>query len=161
MMAAMQLLCPRTQFLLLNNLLQLVQRQVHYQKCELFVRRKKSMMQSKQTQLAALESMSMETLTDYRKSLLALKIAKLKAKVTLYIVKSSAQTDVVQTKKVRMNFELFSIRFAIFVWKAAGTLKVRNRYEILKLLDGFRVFKESTCLGSCTPELQPALAVAD
>ena len=69
------------------------------------VRSQKEIHDAEQTQLAALESISMETLTDYRRSLLAVKIAKLKAKVTLYIVKSSAQTDVVQTKKVRMNFE--------------------------------------------------------
>jgi hypothetical protein len=69
------------------------------------VRSQKEIHDAEQTQLAALESISMETLTDYRRSLLAVKIAKLKAKVTLYIVKSSAQTDVVQTKKVRMTFE--------------------------------------------------------
>ena len=69
------------------------------------VRSQKEIHDAEQAQLAALESICMETLTDYRRSLLAVKIAKLKSKVTLYIVKRSAQTDVVQTKKVRMNFE--------------------------------------------------------
>ncbi len=79
----MQLLCPRTQFLLLNRLLQLVQTSNAGTKPKVrVVRPQKEIHDADQSQLAALESISMETLTDYRRSLLAVKIAKLKAKVT-------------------------------------------------------------------------------
>ena len=58
-----------------------------------------------QAELATLELIPMESLSEHKRTLLTAKIAKIKLKVNLYIAKIALQSEAAQAKKIRTNFE--------------------------------------------------------
>jgi hypothetical protein len=65
----------------------------------------KEMHDAYQAELVSLELIPMGSLTEHKRALLTARIAKIKNKLNLSALKIASQAEVVQSKKIRMNFE--------------------------------------------------------